>query len=58
MNNKKCKYSIKFATKIQFYRDEVKEVSAYYTSTCEDMKHTTGITDASLISTVIGLHVM
>jgi hypothetical protein len=32
--------------KSKFYKTEVKEVSAYYKSTCEDMKHATGIINA------------
>jgi len=30
----------------------LKEFSVYYTSTCEDMQHSTGITHATLISSV------
>ena len=32
-----------------------KKVSAYYTLTCEDMKHATGLTNATSISSVVGL---
>jgi len=32
---------------------KLKEVSVYYMSTCEDMKHSTGIIYATLISSVV-----
>lgn len=35
------------------YKDEMEEVCVYYTSTCEDMRHTTGVIGAISIGSVV-----
>ena len=50
----KTKYSIKFTTKIQsVIQTKLQDVSVYFMSTCDNMKHTTGITDVFSISNMV-----
>jgi len=44
--------------KIQNFVTGVKEVCAYSVSTCEDLKHATGIIDATSVNSVVVLHVV
>jgi len=41
-----------------YHKDEVKYSPVYHTSTCADMKHATGIINATSISSVVGLRVV